>query len=268
MATENPLPRPAVQVPTPPTCVVVVPCYNEAARLPVPVFESFLQSDQHRSIGILFVNDGSRDSTLAVLESLRAKFPGRVSVLDQQPNRGKAEAVRNGMLRVVESQQAAFTGYWDADLATPLDQIPDFLHLLEERPELNLVFGARVRLLGRAIHRQAVRHYLGRCFATVASILLRLPIYDTQCGAKMFRITPNLADVLAEPFHSRWIFDVEILARFLSLHRYDVVHFEKEIYEYPLPVWTDVAGSKVKSTDFLRAFGELAEIYRRHLAQR
>lgn len=266
MPTENLLPC-AVH-PSHQPCVVVVPCYNEAARLPVHAFERFLQSEKYRSIGILFVNDGSRDATIEVLESLRLRFADRISVLDQQPNRGKAEAVRNGMLHVIASRQAAFTGYWDADLATPLDQIFDFLDLMEGRPELNLVFGARVRLLGRAIHRQAIRHYLGRCFATVASGLLRLPIYDTQCGAKLFRITHDLEAVLAEPFHSRWIFDVEILARFLALHRHDAVHFEQQIYEYPLPVWTDVAGSKVKSMDFLRAFAELATIYRRHLVHR
>jgi dolichyl-phosphate beta-glucosyltransferase len=253
----------------PPACVVVVPCYNEAARLNTETVAHFLQSQAaERSIGLLFVNDGSRDRTLEVLENLRSRFPGQVAVLDQQPNRGKAEAVRNGMVRVVSSGQAAFTGYWDADLATPLEQIGDFLQLLEQRPELNLVFGARVRLLGRNIQRQPLRHYLGRIFATVVSMLLRLPIYDSQCGAKLFRVTPDLSQVLAEPFHSRWIFDVEILARFLALRRRDALHFEKEIYEYPLPVWTDVAGSKVRSRDFLRAFGELATIYRRHLARR
>jgi glycosyltransferase involved in cell wall biosynthesis len=266
MATANP-PQPAANA-SRQRSIVVVPCYNEAARLDLGAFERFLQSENHHSIGLLFVNDGSLDTTLEILGTFQARFPERVSVLDQQPNRGKAEAVRNGMLQVIASQQAAFTGYWDADLATPLDQIRDFLKLLEERSELNLVFGARVRLLGRAIHRQAVRHYLGRCFATVASVLLRLPIYDTQCGAKLFRVTPDLAAVLREPFHSRWIFDVEILARFLALQRSDEFHFEKQIYEYPLPVWTDVAGSKVKPTDFLRAFGELATIYRRHLVRR
>jgi hypothetical protein len=92
-----------------------------------------------------------------------------------------------------------------------------------------------------------------------------MPIYDSQCGAKLFRITPEFAKVLAEPFHSRWIFDVEILARFMQMHRGDSDAIARQIYEYPLPEWTDVAGSKVKSTDFLRAFGELATIHRRHL---
>jgi len=266
MALANPSLTAAV--PSQTRCVVVIPCYNEAARFDTEAFAAFLQSERAGGIGLLFVNDGSRDGTLAMLEAFRRRFPDRVSVLDQQPNRGKAEAVRNGMLEVIRSGTAAYTGYWDADLATPLDQIVDFLDLLEHHTGLNLIFGARVRLLGRAIHRQAIRHYLGRCFATVASILLRMPVYDTQCGAKLFRVTPELPEVLGEPFRSRWIFDVEILARLLAQHHYDVVLLEKEMYEYPLPVWTDVAGSKVKPTDFLRAFGELASIYRRHLAQR
>ncbi|MGC2162825.1 MAG: hypothetical protein WA634_13000, partial [Silvibacterium sp.] len=99
------------------------------------------------------------------------------------------------------------------------------------------------------------------------SLLLRIPVYDTQCGAKLFRITPELSQVLAGPFHSRWIFDVELLARFLALHKNNVPQMEKQIYEYPLPVWTDVAGSKVSPLDFFHAFGELAVIYRRYLSR-
>jgi dolichyl-phosphate beta-glucosyltransferase len=249
------------------SCTVVIPCYNEAARFRADEFERYLRDPKSGTIRLLFVNDGSRDETLSVLEAFRERFPERVSLLDQQPNRGKAEAVRNGMLRVIESGEANITGFWDADLATPLDQINDFLNLLTARPELTMVFGARVRLLGRAIHRQPLRHYLGRCFATVVSILLRLPVYDTQCGAKLFRINRELGQVLAEPFHSRWIFDVEILARFLEIDNGDSRRMGNEIYEFPLPVWTDVAGSKVGSMDFLRAFGELATIWRRHLAR-
>src|SRR5271156_2703169 len=206
---------------TPPggTCVVVVPCYNEAKRLQPLLFSEFLAHDHQ--VNFLFVNDGSRDATLQLLETLRANHPGRIEVLDKQPNGGKAEAVRSGMLHAMARDGVAVTGFWDADLATPLDVIPQLLAKLVENPKLEMIFGSRVRLLGHAIHRKPLRHYLGRCFATAVSIVLALPIYDTQCGAKLFRITPVLQAILASPFQSRWIFDVEVIARFLAVHNQD-----------------------------------------------
>lgn len=248
-------------------CTVVIPCYNEAERLPLKAYRDFLSDEATRDIHLLFVNDGSQDGTLALLEGLCRSFPERASLLDQQPNRGKAEAVRQGMLHVIQSGRADVTGFWDADLATPLAQIRDLLSLLRANSELHLVLGARVRLLGREIRRQPLRHYLGRCFATAVSVLLHMPVYDTQCGAKLFRITDELKQVLSEPFRSRWIFDVEILARYLDFHHGNARALEREMYEYPLPEWTDIGGSKVRPGDFLRAFGELAGIYRRHLTR-
>ncbi len=245
--------------------IVVVPCYNEASRFRADAFAGFLESQQSHGIDLLFVNDGSRDATLSVLQVLRSRFPDRVRVLDRQPNAGKAEAVRHGMLHAVTLGNYRITGFWDADLATPLAQIPDLAAVLNHDPQLTMVFGARVRLLGRAIHRQPLRHYLGRCFATTASLLLRLPIYDTQCGAKLFRVTPELGEVLTDPFQSRWIFDVELLARFMARHRGDPASVHDRIYEYPLPEWTDVAGSKVNALDFFKAFGELFRVYQRYL---
>ena len=244
-------------------CTIVVPCYNEASRLPTGKFTAFLRRSPE--INFLFVNDGSRDDTLEVLETLRRACPSSVEVLDKPVNAGKSEAVRDGMLRAIELGKGGFVGFWDADLATPLEAIPDLLQKLIDHPALQMVFGARIRLLGRKVHRKASRHYLGRVFATVASIVLRLPVYDTQCGAKIFRINPGLSQILSEPFISRWVFDVEILARFIALNDGNVQPLHDAIYEFPLHSWEDIAGSKVKPGDFLLAFVDTFRIYRKYL---
>jgi len=243
-----------------PECVIVVPCYNEARRLRGEQFTKYLQGTPH--ISILFVNDGSTDDTLQVLRQIERQLPARIQVLHRPVNSGKAESVRAGLLHALEGGTADFVGYWDADLATPLDAINDLLELLLAHNEVDIVLGSRVKLLGRDIERLAVRHYLGRVFATCASVVLGLPIYDTQCGAKIFRVTPNLTGILQEPFSSRWIFDVELLARFLQSS--DTEKAEVKIYEFPLYRWRDVPGSKVRPLDFLTAAKELLAIWRKY----
>jgi len=242
--------------------MIVVPCYNEAQRLPTARFQEFLDQS---SIQFVFVDDGSRDETAQVLENLRASREDRVTVLRLKTNQGKAEAVRQGINFALE-HQAEYTGYWDADLATPLDAIPRFLAVFDQRPSLDMVFGSRVKLLGRKVHRRPMRHYLGRVFATLVSVMLRLPIYDTQCGAKIFRVRPDTPALFADPFLARWVFDVEILARYIrQLGSPDLA--ATRIYEYPLEEWEDVAASKVKSTDFLIALRDIARIYWTYLRQ-
>jgi dolichyl-phosphate beta-glucosyltransferase len=236
---------------------IILPCFNEAHRLRLSEFRDYL--GHSHDVSFLFVNDGSRDDTAAVLRKFQAETGTRVGVLDYPENRGKAEAVRQGMLHAL-AQHNRFVGFWDADLATPLSAIDEFVSLLEDRPEIQMVFGARVKLLGREIDRRVARHYLGRIFATLASLVLHLPVYDTQCGAKIFRVTNLLPKLLEEPFRSRWIFDVEIIARFARAVGNRALATES-IYEYPLRKWVDVVGSKVRPIDFARAFLELAAIW-------
>ncbi|HYK17966.1 MAG TPA: glycosyltransferase [Bryobacteraceae bacterium] len=239
-----------------PGVLIVVPCYNEAQRLPVERFREFMEGS---SVGFVFVDDGSRDQTLNVLEQLRHSHEDRVHVLQLKINQGKAEAVRRGINFALE-RAPSYTGYWDADLATPLDAIPRFIAVLEEHPNLDMVFGARVKLLGRNVRRRLARHYLGRVFATVVSVMLRLPIYDTQCGAKALRVRPEIRALFNKPFLSRWVFDVELLARYINgVGSADVA--ADRIYEYPLEEWQDVAASKVKGTDFVKAFRDVIRIY-------
>jgi glycosyltransferase involved in cell wall biosynthesis len=239
---------------------IVVPCYNEASRLPVAAFERFLDTTPFEFI---FVNDGSRDNTLEVLHRIQTGREGRVTILNLEKNQGKAEAVRRGIEQALTSG-SQYAGFWDADLATPLDAIPRLVCVLEQRPEIDMVFGSRVKLLGRRIERRPARHYAGRIFATVVSSILRMPVYDTQCGAKVFRNGPNTKAIFAQPFLSRWVFDVEFIARYI-LQAGSPEAAAQHICEYPLDEWKDIRGSRLKAADFLVAFTDVARIYAKYM---
>ncbi len=244
-----------------PTVVIVVPCYNEADRLAVETFVGF-HLPAHR-VEFLLVDDGSRDGTLRVLEAMRARAPERIGVVRLARNSGKAEAVRQGVVAAL-TRHPDYVGYWDADLATPLTELPFFCDILDARPAVRMVFGARVKLLGRVIVRKVYRHYYGRVFATTAALTLGMPIYDTQCGAKLFRVDDDLRQVFAAPFLSRWVFDVEIIARFKALAAAHGGDISTAIYELPLREWRDVGVSRLKLSDSVRAFVDLARIRRRY----
>ena len=235
--------------------MLVIPCYNEAARLDRDAFMRALQDMAW--LDLCFVNDGSTDDTARVLRELATLSPTRVDVLTLPQNRGKAEAVRQGLQHA--SERATLCGFWDADLSAPLSELPALRAVFERVSDVDWVFGIRLKALGRHITRGALRHYLGRLFATVASALLNVGAYDTQCGAKLFRVTPLLRTVISAPFLSRWIFDVELLCRADSLLRFAGTGrvLNDLVFEQPLSVWHHQAGSKVKSADFVRALREV-----------
>lgn len=237
--------------------ILVVPCYNEEHRLPVEELRRFRLDGAQ--VEFCLVNDGSRDGTLRLIQGLANEDPARFTVVNLDRNRGKAEAVRRGMLDAL-GRNPDLVGFWDADLATPLEQMKHFLAVFNSRPEIEMVFAARVRLLGREISRDPRRHYVGRVGATLISQSLGLAVYDTQCGAKLFRAGEQMRQIFAEPFLSRWIFDVEIIARFVRQRGRDAA--ARAIYELPIRAWHDVKGSKVRSTDFIRALRDLWKIHR------
>jgi glycosyltransferase involved in cell wall biosynthesis len=234
----------------PSATTIVVPCFNEEARLDA---DGFAVLAEHPDVRVLFVDDGSRDGTRALLERLAARWPRGAAVLALDENRGKAEAVRQG-LRHALAGGAELVGYLDADLATPA------VEMLRLRDAIlasgaQAVLGARVALLGRDIQRSAARHYLGRVFATAASVVLRLPVYDTQCGAKLFRASPRLDAALAEPFHSRWSFDIELIGRLVPPNGEPV-----GIVEVPLESWHDVGGSTLRLPQMVKSGLEIGRI--------
>lgn len=228
--------------------VLVVPCHNEAQRLDIPAFEA--ATDRFRQLSFLFVDDGSTDNTAKILSDLVASLPiGRGRLLTISTNVGKAAAVHRGVADVLAGDSTEIepfaVGYWDADLSTPLSEFEALIDTLDASPETLVVLGSRVKLMGWNIRRHATRHYTGRVFATLASLALGFPVYDTQCGAKVFRVCDDVREVFLHPFRSRWAFDVELLARLAKLQGRDMGK-RRVVVEHPLQRWADIPGSKVK----------------------
>ncbi len=134
--------------------------------------------------------------TGGVLNHLSDRAPDRIAWLALAANRGKAEAVRAGLLAALDRQRTRYVGYWDADLAAPLGEIDVLREVLEHRDEIDFVLGIRLRLPGSRIQRGKVRELLGRTFAAVVSLWLRHRFRDTQCGAKLFRATPRFREAV------------------------------------------------------------------------
>jgi dolichyl-phosphate beta-glucosyltransferase len=239
--------------------VFVVPCYNEANRLKSDLFLQFCQS--HSNIHFCFVDDGSKDGTIEVLKAMQQANNIQISYLQLPHNQGKAEAVRQGILHSHSLDLFAYTGYLDADLATPLSEIPYFLQIIHQSPENLLIAGSRISRMGAEIDRYWFRHYFGRVFATVVSIMLNLRFYDTQCGAKLLK-SEIINDIFSEGFISPWLFDVELIFRILKLKTYK--NSQKLIYELPLREWKEQKESKIKFSDLLKIPIELFKIYRKY----
>ncbi|MCU1504910.1 MAG: glycosyl transferase family 2 [Ilumatobacteraceae bacterium] len=242
-----------------PSIGIVVPCFDEAARLDIDRLLGLLERPR---LVLHFVDDGSTDGTGARLVEAQSRAPDRIRIHTLAWNRGKAEAVRTGLIAAC-AEGHAITGYFDADLATPTADLLRLIDAATAEPTLITVLASRVGLLGHRIVRSRRRHYLGRLFATASSLLLHLPVYDTQCGAKVFRVGPQLESAIAEPFVSRWAFDVELLGR-LGKGRAGVAPVPvTAMLEVPVWEWSDVAGSRLDPVTSLRTAAELWTIRRR-----
>lgn len=236
---------------------IVVPCYNEFDRLPVDEFKDFLT--RQKDVQICFVNDASTDRTLEKLEQLAMLFPEQIRVVSNPENKGKAASVRNGALKCHQDNNAAFLGYLDADLATSLEECYSLLS--EFKGEISFVFASRILKLGSVVDRKFSRFFFGRIIATFISSILDLKVYDTQCGCKVFK--SEIALILFEnPFHSKWLFDVELFSRMLCAYGKD--NALQKMMEVPVKRWVDQGDSKVKLTYFFRLWYDLYLIGKEH----
>lgn len=236
---------------------IVIPCYNESNRLDLSIFNSFIKN--HLTIDFLFVNDGSSDNTLDLLEEFKNDNQSRVIVLNLNENSGKAEAVRQGVLEVCKNTEYEYVGFWDADLATPLSEIINFLRQIEN-DAIKIAIGSRMKRLGAKVERKFTRHILGRIFSTFSSIILRLPVYDTQCGAKLFHT--DLVYLFEDKFITSWLFDIELLARYRN--KFGVPATMTQVLEVPVNEWIEKGDSRLKLKHMLKVPFELINISRKY----
>jgi glycosyltransferase involved in cell wall biosynthesis len=220
---------------------LIVPCYQEARRFDE---SGFVALGGLPDVTLVLADDGSSDDTRSCLERIAARDDVDAQVLAFPQNRGKGETVRDGLRHALASG-AEIVGYADADMATPAAEIGRLLETLDETGR-SVVLGSRIRRLGARIERSALRHYGARVYATAFSLMLHVPVYDTQCGAKVFRRTAALEAALAEPFVARWCFDVELLGRILIGTPQQPGLPLDAILELPLREWRDVPGSKFR----------------------
>src|ERR1051325_3001189 len=231
---------------------IIIPAYNESSRIAKTLREVLSYLDEQPGGGeIIVVDDGSKDETVRVSEETIAAHPRRRSegrVIRVEPNKGKGNAVRTGLL-AARNNVAAF---FDADLSMPVTETPKLVEPIRSR-QYDIVFGSRAldrRLIGT--HQPWTREQSGRVFNRIMRLATGLPFRDTQCGFKAFRMDV-CRPVIEGALIDRFGFDVELL--FIA-HRAGL-----RMLEYPVR-WDDVSGGSVSFKTGLQGFAELREVRR------
>ncbi|GAL77405.1 dolichyl phosphate glucosyltransferase [Algibacter lectus] len=236
-------------------CVgVVIPCYDEEERLLSKEFTDYISTNT--GYHLCFVNDGSKDDTLRVLNDLRKGREDFITVYDCEKNGGKAEAVRLGMLHMAKHDDLDYIGFLDADLSTDLRDFDDLVKTIETT-DFKIVSGSRISRMGANITKESARKIISMTINFIIRKILGMDFKDTQCGAKIF--SKDVIELsFREKFVTQWIFDVEIFKR-MTLH-FGTETAKKYICEQPLKRWIHADGSKLSMKDSVKIVGQLAQI--------
>ena len=246
-------------------CVgVVIPCYNEEERLLSNAFLDYI--DTNSGYHLCFVNDGSKDRTLEVLEALQKGREDFITVYNCEKNGGKAEAVRLGMLHMAKKEDLDYIGFLDADLSTDLADFDNLVKTIE-RSDFKIVSGSRIARMGANITKESARKIISLTINFIIRKILKMDFKDTQCGAKIFH--KDVIDIaFGKKFVTQWIFDVEIFKR-MSIN-FGLKQAKTMLCEQPLKRWIHADGSKLSMKDSLKIIGQLGQIawvYRRQASQ-
>ena len=233
---------------------IVIPFFNEANRFNLASFSSFCK--QYSNVELCLVDDGSLDQTLDILYLFKKKFPSQVHIIALKKNKGKGEAVFTGVRWGLSSKKFTQIAFMDADLSTSFTECIRLFDLLDNK--LNFVFGSRIKKIDNHIERKWYRFFLGRIFATLVSTILRLPVYDTQCGCKVFSYK-YASIAFASPFLSQWIFDIEIFFRLKQ--NLGTYKFKNSTLEAPLIKWIDGGDSRIAPSYAIKVWKDLYKIF-------
>jgi dolichyl-phosphate beta-glucosyltransferase len=230
----------------PPTHSIVIPAYNESARLGASLQKvlDYLHA-QEWDAEVVVVNDGSRDNTADIIRDFAAKDPA-VRLVENPGNHGKGYSVRNGMLQA----GGEILIFSDADLSSPIEESSKLLTALEGGADIAI--GSRWLRAETQTQRQPLhRQIFGRIFNLLLRITLGLHFKDTQCGFKSFTRTTAQAIFPLQKIE-RWGFDPEIL--FLA----QKMGFK--IKEVPV-LWGHSGGTRINPlVDGFRMFAEMLHV--------
>ena len=236
-------------------CVgLVIPCYDEEKRLLSKEFTDFIikNSGYH----LCFVNDGSKDNTLEVLNNLRKGREDFITVYDCEKNKGKAEAVRLGMLYMAKQDDLDYIGFLDADLSTGLSDFDDLVSTIENS-DYKIVSGSRISRMGAKIIKSSDRNIISLIINFIIRRILKMDFNDTQCGAKIF--SKDVIDIaFKKKFVTKWIFDIEIFKRMTV--NFGLEKAKEILCEQPLKRWIHVEGSKLSMKDSIKIVYQLFQI--------
>jgi len=188
-----------------PTYSIVIPAYNESARLGATIEKVLAYVDaQGWDAEVIVVNDGSRDNTADIVRAFAAKDPA-LRLVENPGNHGKGYSVRNGMLNA----RGRIVLFSDADLSSPIEEAPKLLQALDDGADIAI--GSRWLRAETQTQRQPLhRQLFGRIFNLVLRLTLGLQFKDTQCGFKAFK-QPAVQAIFPLQKIERWGFDPEIL---------------------------------------------------------
>ncbi len=223
---------------------IILPAHNEEKRLPDTLLqiENFIKTQPYQ-VEVVIVENGSSDQTLRIAQNHAETHPHTLVLHEDRP--GKGLAVKQGML----AASGKYRFFCDVDFSMPIDQIPRFLppNLLN----VEIAIASREAKGAVRYDEPFYRHFVGRAFSIMVSLLALPGIKDTQCGFKCFSAEATQKLFPLQTIHG-WAFDVEILAIARQLGY--------KILEIPVP-WYYMPQSKVNVIkDFMNTARELLKV--------